>query len=187
MKLLIAHNLEKIGKIATSLVAGIFIPAVDILIFAGFLIFADTFTGIWAAKTRGEAIHSSRMKQVLSKLIIYPTMIIFSSWAEYLLPEIPFLKGSSVLFVVVEGKSISENISDILGYDLINLIKAYIENGKKGMIEVMTKSKDARNRRTERNEDSCATCFRRGTRARILQLQQKHLVQLILYRNLHEL
>jgi len=134
MKKFISENLEKIATIVASLTAGILLPVAEILLFTGFVLVMDTFTGIWAAKSRGERIHSSKMKRVLSKLLLYPAIIIIASWAEKILPAIPFIDGAAVILIAVEGKSILENASDILGYDLLKVIKAYISDGKEGVL-----------------------------------------------------
>ena len=134
MKKFISENLEKIATIVASLTAGILLPVAEILLFTGFVLVMDTFTGIWAAKKRGERIHSSKMKRVLSKLLLYPAIIIIASWAEKILPAIPFIDGAAVILIAVEGKSILENASDILGYDLLKVIKAYISDGKEGVL-----------------------------------------------------
>lgn len=141
MRTLIAENMEKILLGLTALVAGIFVPIGEILMFTGFVILIDTITGIWAAKKRGEKIHSSKMKRVLSKLILYPLAIILASWSERILPGIPFIKGAALLLVSVEGKSVLENLGDILGYNLLKMAKIYIMEGKKGLINFKTKKK----------------------------------------------
>ena len=142
MKKFISENLEKIATIVASLTAGILLPVVEILLFTGFVLVVDTITGIWAAKSRGERIHSSKMKRVLSKLLLYPAVIIVASWAEKILPGIPFIDGAAVILISVEGKSILENVSDILGYDFLKLLKAYISDGRKGLLEFKNKKDD---------------------------------------------
>jgi phage-related holin len=146
MKKFIAENVEKIMTIVASLVAGIFIPVVEILLFTGFVLVTDTITGIWAAKSRGERIHSSKMKRVLSKLLLYPAVIIIASWAEKILPAIPFIDGAAVILISVEGKSILENVSDILGYNILKLVKAYISDGGKGVLEFKNKKDEKNNK-----------------------------------------
>jgi phage-related holin len=129
------ENLNKIILMIIYFFVGIFIPIKGLLYFTGFMIFVDTFTGIWAAKCRGEEITSKKLKGVLPKIIIYPLAIIIASWCEFLAPEIPFIKGATFMLIMIEGKSFLENCSDILGYDVIKLLRNYIINGKKSFLK----------------------------------------------------
>lgn len=131
----VAINLETIATYIFTLISGIFIPIFGVLLFTGFVIAFDTVTGIWAASKRGEKISSKKMKNAIPKIILYSLAIIFSSWAELLLPGIPFIKGAATLLIVIEGKSLLENANDILGYDLLKLVKLYIVEGKDAVLK----------------------------------------------------
>lgn len=135
---------QKITFALGSLMTGILIPVIEVLLFTGFVIFLDTLTGIWAAQVRGEELNSKKAKGVISKLVIYPLVIILASFAERLIPEIPFIKGGAVLLIAVEGTSILENMRDILGQDLLKIIRVYIMDGKKGVAD-MLKNKSSKN------------------------------------------
>ena len=140
-KQFLAENGTNITSGIVALVAGIFFPAIEVLAFAGFMIFSDTVTGIWAALSRGEKLQSNRMKRVLAKLIIYPMAIVIASFSERLIPGIPFINGSAVLLITIEGKSILENATDILGFDFMGVIKAYVTDGKSGVIKFLKENK----------------------------------------------
>lgn len=122
-----------------SFIATITLPIVGLLFFAGFLIFCDTTLGIWAAYKRGERIHSSKLRRVLSKVLIYPMIIIISAWAQKLMPRIAFIDGATCLIIVVEITSILENINDILGFNFIYVLKAYINNDVDALIDYKNK------------------------------------------------
>jgi hypothetical protein len=96
----------------------------------GFLIMADTFTGVWAAWKLGikehgsfwngfRAVQSRKAGRIVIKLILYPLAIVVSKVAEeYLSPAIPWVDVTCGILAVVEVKSIFENISKILGFTL---------------------------------------------------------------------
>lgn len=136
---LLNTNLEKFFITVVAFFTAICVPIVDILLFTGLVIFVDTFTGVWAAIARGEKITSTEAKRIVPKLILYPLAIIVASGAEYLVSEIPFIKGAALLLIMVEGKSVLENMSDILGYDVLLYVKTYMLKGKKGIIDLDNK------------------------------------------------
>ena len=89
-----------------------------------FLVFADTLTGIWASVKTNQYLTSRRAGRIISKLLLYPLSIIVAKVAEvYLTPSIPWIKVVSGIIAIVEVKSIFENISLILGFDLWPRIK----------------------------------------------------------------
>jgi len=99
----------------------------------GFLIMADTFLGIWAAKHTGgwKSITSRKAGRIVSKLIVYPLAIIVAKVAQtYLTPTIPWIDVTAGIIATVEVKSIFENSSVILGYNLWQKIKKAIWKDK---------------------------------------------------------
>ena len=89
-----------------------------------FLIFADTVTGIWAAIKKNKKITSRKAGRIISKLLLYPLAIIVAKVTQkYLTPEIPWIHVTSGIIAIVEIKSVFENMSIILGYDLWHRIK----------------------------------------------------------------
>jgi len=105
----------------------------DALLAIGFLIMVDTFTGIWGAfKTGGtKAITSRKAGRIISKLILYPLAIIVAKVAQdFLAPAIPWVDVTAGILAMVEVKSIFENMSLILGFDLWTRIKKQIWKDK---------------------------------------------------------
>ena len=99
----------------------------------GFLIMVDTFLGIWAAKNTGgwKSITSRKAGRIISKFIVYPLAIIVAKVAqEYLSPNIPWIDVTTGIIATVEVKSIFENSSIILGYNLWQRIKKAIWKDK---------------------------------------------------------
>lgn len=96
------------------------------LLAVGFLVMSDTFTGIWASYNANgiKSITSRKAGRIIAKLILYPVAIIVAKVAEeYLTPSIPFVDVTAGIIATIEFKSIMENISLILGYDLWQRIK----------------------------------------------------------------
>lgn len=140
-KMWISEHLEKIVVAMFAFFASLTCPISEIMFFAGFMVFIDTFTGIWAAICRGDKITSRKLGRVVSKLVLYPTAIIVAAWCEKLQPGVPFVKSATTLLIVVEGKSMIENLSDILGYNFLRIIKSIITDGYKSAMKEKHKSK----------------------------------------------
>lgn len=99
---------------------------VSSLMAIGFLVMADSFTGIWAAHNVGgwRSVTSRKMGRIVAKLILYPLSIIVAKVAEvYLSPVIPWTDVTMGILAIIEVKSIFENIGIILGFDLWQKIK----------------------------------------------------------------
>ena len=99
------------------------------LLAIGFLILTDTFTGIWSVwKKEGvAAITSRKAGRVIAKLILYPLAVIVASVAEnHLAPSIPWVEVTAGIIAAVEVKSIFENMSTILGFNLWDRVKKAI-------------------------------------------------------------
>lgn len=124
-------KISVLGLEILAFLAIFFAPILGALIAIGVLIGIDTFTGIWAAKRRGEKVNSKQGRNIVPKLILYPTALIVAEIArEYLAPAIPWTDVTGGVLATIEVKSIFENISDILGYDLWKRVKASLSNDK---------------------------------------------------------
>ncbi len=120
-------------EIVTFLIA-LFLPTVGSLLLVGFLIFADTFTGIWKAIKSGgwSGFESDPLKEgLVPKLILYPLAILIGSACELSFPSIPFIKAATFLLMAIELKSLIENINKILKINLFKYIRTYIAKGGK--------------------------------------------------------
>ncbi len=119
-----------------------FLEIQQALLAIGFLIMTDTFTGIWAAWNEGakakgswkkgfKHVQSRKMGRIIIKLILYPLAVIVSKVAQdYLTPAIPWVDVTTGILAVIEVKSIFENMSKLLGYDLWLKIKKRIWSDK---------------------------------------------------------
>src|SRR3990167_7786423 len=93
------------------------------MIAAGFLIGADTITGIMKARKKGVPVTSRRLSNVLTKMVLYQLLIISAHVCElYLVAELPFVKLVLGAIALVEFKSILENTSEYLGKDVVKAI-----------------------------------------------------------------
>lgn len=103
------------------------------LIAIAFLIFVDTFTGIWSAYKKGgrKTITSRKLGRIITKVILYPLALIVAKVSEqYLAPAIPWADVTAGILAVVEVKSIFENMSVLLGFDLWDRVKKAIWKDK---------------------------------------------------------
>ena len=108
-----------------SLIA-VFAPIQPLLVTVGFLIAADTITGVIAAYRRGEEIRSSGFSRAVVKLFVYQVVLMSGFLLEtYLMSEvgIPITKLIAGLVGVVEMKSLIENTESITGIDLLKIKK----------------------------------------------------------------
>jgi phage-related holin len=108
-----------------------FSPIALILFTTGFLVATDLFTGIFAAKKRGENIDSKKMARSISKIIFYFVAIILSRLMEIaFFPQIPIANITAGYIALVEFKSNIENISTITGLDIWKALINKIHNQK---------------------------------------------------------
>jgi len=137
---------------------GAFAPVIDLLIATGMFVVADIILGIWAAYRRKDKITSKAATiGIAGKLILWPLIVILAGIAEYVLPEVPFIKGAGFLIIAIEGWSILENIETISGKKLLHLIKVLVEKGKKGLFNELSKNsgkRDTENEEKEGGEDN---------------------------------
>jgi phage-related holin len=112
------------GEIAVFLSA-FFLPILPAMIATGALLSIDTLTGILKARKKKESISSEKLKAVVAKSIVYLSLIITGNIIElYMIPAIPLVKVCIGMVAMIELKSIAENASDILGFDVLKeLIK----------------------------------------------------------------
>lgn len=112
-----------------------FAPITWSIVGIGVLVFADLFTGIRAAKKRGERIHSKGMSRTVAKMLYYTIAIVLSRVMELVfIPWLPIAQLTSGYIAIVEFKSNMENISQVTGVDVWNHLKVKFEDtfGREG-------------------------------------------------------
>ena len=113
-------------SICCGFVASFFFPIKHFLIFTIFVVFADTVTGIIAAKKRNEAITSKGLYRTSQKVVVYycGIMIFHGASITFGLPS-QIVYSVSFLIAFTELYSISENIKSITGVSLIVILKKF--------------------------------------------------------------
>jgi len=125
----IIYNIFKLGYdgIAYSICCGVifsfFLPIKHFLIFTIFVVFADTVTGIMAAKKRGEPITSKGLYRTSQKVVTYfcGIMIFHGASITFGLPS-QITYSVSFIIAATELFSISENIKSITGTNIGTII-----------------------------------------------------------------
>lgn len=99
-------------------------PIKPILITVGILIISDLFTGVWAAKKRGEKITSAALGRSVSKMVVYQTAIITGFLMQkYLLNDAaPVVNIVGGVIGMVEFKSFIENANVIVDGNIMKEI-----------------------------------------------------------------
>lgn len=114
------------------------------LLAVGFLVFADTFTGVWVAKRKEgwKGVTSRKAGRIITKIILYPLAIIVAKVSQaYLTPAIPWIDVTTGIIATIEIKSIFENISSILGYSLWSRIRTTLWKDKHTDVDQEVKEK----------------------------------------------
>jgi uncharacterized membrane protein len=125
----VIYNIFKLGYdgIAYSICCGVlfsfFLPIKHFLIFTIFVVFADTVTGILAAKKRGEPITSKGLYRTSQKVVTYfcGIMIFHGASVTFGLPS-QITYSVSFIIAATELFSISENIKSITGTNIGTII-----------------------------------------------------------------
>ncbi len=101
----------------------VFAPIKAMLITVGIMIVADLILGIWAARKRGEPITSAGFRRTVTKLFIYEVALMLAFLAEtYLSDALPLCKLIGAMISLTEMASITENLNEISGQNLLKSI-----------------------------------------------------------------
>ena len=130
----VIYNIFKLGYdgIAYSICCGVlfsfFLPIKHFLIFTIFVVFADTVTGILAAKKRGEPITSKGLYRTSQKVVVYFVGIMIFEGAKNTF-SLPLNITYMVAFTIAttELYSISENIKSMTGVNIGTLILRFFK------------------------------------------------------------
>jgi uncharacterized membrane protein len=130
----IIYNIFKLGydgiiySICCGVLFSFFFPIKHFLIFTIFVVFADTVTGIMAARKRGEPITSKGLYRTSQKVVVYfvGIMIFHGASITFGLPS-QIVYSVSFLISFTELYSISENIKSITGVNIGTAILKFIK------------------------------------------------------------
>jgi hypothetical protein len=109
-------------------VASFFIPIQGFLLFTVAVVFADTITGIKAAKKEGQRISSKGLYRTTEKIVVYFTSILIFELAKNTF-SIPFPITYMVAMMIsaTELFSVAENVQRITGVNLNVLITRFFK------------------------------------------------------------
>jgi len=133
-KLLLAPSWKAAFYLIVGSVLQFFAPISDFILVIGLLMLADLITGIQAAQKRGEAITSNGFRRTAVKILIYALLIVICEKIKLTFFADLDLKvsyGVSLFIVMIELKSLSENIHTITGIDIWEKIKTFFPNSPK--------------------------------------------------------
>jgi uncharacterized membrane protein len=130
----VIYNIFKLGydgiafAICCGFIASFFIPIKGFLLFTVFVVFADTITGILAARQRGEAITSKGLYRTSQKVVVYFVGIMIFEGAKNTF-SLPLNITYMVAFTIAttELYSISENIKSMTGVNIGTLILRFFK------------------------------------------------------------
>jgi uncharacterized membrane protein len=125
----VIYNILKLGydgiafAVCCGFIASFFIPIKGFLLFTVFVVFADTITGILAARKRGEPITSKGLYRTSQKIVTYfcGIMIFHGASITFGLPS-QITYSVSFIIAATELFSISENIKSITGTNIGTII-----------------------------------------------------------------
>lgn len=103
----------------------VFAPIKSALVVVMLLVAVDLWSGIWAAKKRGDKITSTGLKRTVVKLLVYEGVITLTYLVEHFLtgPFLPLVNIMAGYIGITELKSVLENIEEVTGIDVLkNLI-----------------------------------------------------------------
>jgi len=109
-------------------VASFFIPIQGFLLFTVAVVFADTITGIKAARKEGQRISSKGLYRTTEKIVVYFVAILIFEGAKNTF-NIPFPITYMVAMMIsgTELFSVAENIKRITGVELGTLISRFFK------------------------------------------------------------
>ena len=108
-----------IAGAATNLIA-VILPIQKFLTIVVVMVVIDFITGIWAALVRKEKIRSRTMQRTTIKITVYLIALLTGHYIDVVFESIiQIVYVLAGVIVLTEFKSVLENLSDIVGYDLV--------------------------------------------------------------------
>jgi Ca2+/H+ antiporter len=109
-------------------VASFFIPIKGFLLFTVAVVFADTITGIKAARKEGQKISSKGMYRTTEKIVVYfVAILIFEGAKNTFSIPLPITYMVAMMISATELFSVAENIKRITGVELGTLITRFFK------------------------------------------------------------
>jgi hypothetical protein len=108
---------EQILKAALCAITLFFAPVIPLLILIGFAIVADTVFGIIASKKNGTPIISRKLSRIVSKSVVYMTLILLAYGIDYVLLNMIFLKWLSIPWLFTKISAVIITFVEIFSID----------------------------------------------------------------------
>ena len=112
--------------LTTGFIASFLIPIKGFLLFTVFVVFADTITGIKAAKKEGQKISSKGLYRTTEKIVVYfVAILIFEGAKNTFSIPMPITYMVAMMISATELFSVAENIKRITGVNISILITRF--------------------------------------------------------------
>lgn len=107
------------------------LPISNFIVLAIALTIADFFTGVWAAKKRGDKITSTGYRRSINKITLYCLSVMLAHAVEQVFfseyAAIPVTYIVACFLCLTEFKSALENIGDITGTNAWTALRSYLD------------------------------------------------------------
>jgi uncharacterized membrane protein len=114
--------------LTTGFIASFLIPIKGFLLFTVAVVFADTITGIKAAKKEGQKISSKGLYRTTEKIVVYfVAILIFEGAKNTFSIPMPITYMVAMMISATELFSVAENIKRITGVELGTLISKFFK------------------------------------------------------------
>jgi uncharacterized membrane protein len=112
--------------LTTGFIASFLIPIKGFLLFTVFVVFADTITGIKAARKEGQKISSKGLYRTTEKIVVYfVAILIFEGAKNTFSIPVPITYMVAMMISATELFSVAENIKRITGVNISILITRF--------------------------------------------------------------
>jgi uncharacterized membrane protein len=112
--------------LTTGFIASFFIPIQGFLLFTVAVVFADTITGIKAARKEGQKINSKGLYRTTEKIVVYfVAILIFEGAKNTFSIPVPITYMVAMMISATELFSVAENIKRITGVNISILITRF--------------------------------------------------------------
>jgi phage-related holin len=115
-----------IYSLTAGFIFSFFVPIKGFLLFTVAVVFADTITGIKAAKKEGQKISSKGLYRTTEKIVVYfVSILIFEGAKNTFSIPVPITYMVAMMIAATELFSIAENVKRITGVELGTLITRF--------------------------------------------------------------
>lgn len=112
--------------------ASLMMPVAPFIGLMGFLVFVDMFSGVKAARKRGEKIRSRGFQRTVEKILLYffTILSVYGTQVIFKIDFIPLVYVAALAICLTELKSILENVKSVTGVNIFDKIKELWNDNK---------------------------------------------------------